>query len=118
MSSRQTRNFLLGIAVSTLPLAGCDLPPADPAQQAAYEQALESQSPRQVSRFLTTYPDSRQVRSLLISMPPAVLMRIPATAVDAVDDAIIASLPPETRRLLSQTVVPAQSAPPVRRYTG
>lgn len=117
MATPFTRNLLLSIAVSTLPLAGCDLPAQNTPEQALYHRVIKTQSPDLAIEFLKKYPDSPLVRGVLTSLPPDALKRIPPAVIRLIPEATLASLPPDVRALLG---LPVAKLPrkPVRASTG
>ena len=112
------RGMLMGVAVSTLPLAGCaefSLPPKEiwvsAEEKHFYDRARASGDPSQVSRFMKRFPESELIRLLLNSLPPADLQRISPSAVAAVDPEVLASLPRDVRKQLGIAVTPVYSPP-------
>lgn len=111
---RVGRGLLLSVAVGTLPIAGCAEYPDSLKQltihnvgadeKLLYERAIETSNPVIVSSFLSKYPESRLIRSLLTSLSPEELQRVSPAAVDGVDPDILASLPRAVRLQLGVNI--------------
>jgi hypothetical protein len=98
------RAILLGslIGVGTV---GCTVPEGGQAlteqqrsqRDIAYNQALMSRDPAQVTQFLQAYGGSSQAARLLNQMPPEVLDGVPRTAVVGLPNSVKQQLTPRVR---------------------
>lgn len=113
-----SRTFLLGIAVTAIPLAGCDLLPigsdfrpkpndsevaATTSEVALFERAKSLGSVAGAEEFLRTYPNSNLTRSLLRDLPTTTLRRIDDGLVEALDPAVVDTLPFRVKQALGTT---------------
>ncbi len=108
------KKILMGVAVSAIPLAGCDLIDAigsssggstpgitaSPDEIAAFEAAKSQGTVASVEQFLRSYPDSMLVRKLLQDQSPATLSRISDAVVQGLSPAVVSSLSPGVKQAL------------------
>lgn len=105
----------MGVAVASLPLAGCTLfeseqyraqakAPSDivvSADEAAlYEQARASGNVTLADEFLRAYPSSELIRSLLTRLPHSTLRRIDRKYVNALSPSLVQTLPADVKQSL------------------
>lgn len=107
-----SKKLLLGVAVSTLPLAGCELTPAETEQvenaaaaapqqeRAAFQRAQDAGTVSAVEEFLRAYPNGDLVRRLLTTVSPATLRRIDRGLVARISPSVLSSLPFDVRQAL------------------
>lgn len=112
------KKILMGVALSAIPLAGCDLFNADgfsvggsnasitasPDEIAAFEAAKSQGTVASVEQFLRSYPDSALVRKLLQDQSPATLSRISDAVVRDLSPAVVNSLSPGVKQALGLQV--------------
>ncbi len=108
------KKILLGVAITTIPLAGCDLIDlgesstggtsagitASPDEVAAFEAAKSQGTAASVEQFLRNYPDSALVRRLLQDQSTTTLRRINDDVVGELSPAVVSSLSPRVRQAL------------------
>ncbi len=105
----------MGVAVATIPLAGCDPQTGGgentsgapvltaPAEEIAlYERARAAGTVAAAEAFLRSFPNSVLVRNLLRSVPTTTLSRLDARTVRSLDPALVNSLPLNVQRALSR----------------
>ena len=102
------RKLLMGVAVGTLPLAGCVPAPAEEtagpviyvssAEKALYERALAARNAELATEFVCTHPESKLIRPLLSAMEPSELRRITAECVGKIDADVKDSLSARVKR--------------------
>ncbi len=115
-SQNLSKKFLLGLALTALPLAGCDLnapsgrggaaatnqastvATADEAAQ--FERARELQTVASAEAFLQTYPNSNLTGRLLRALPSPILRRINDEIVNKIDPSVIDDLPFRVKQAL------------------
>ena len=111
-----SKKFLMGVALSAVPLAGCTSlePPGDTvpnasdqtnvtatAEEAAlFERARSLGTVAAAEQFLRAYPDSDLVRSLLTRLPRNTLRGIDEGVVDGIPQSMISSLPFSVKQAL------------------
>lgn len=99
-----SKKFLMGVAITALPLAGCDvIAPTTPVSTdaasqsrvtatadefALFERARDSRTVASAEEFLQSYPNSELIRRLLLNLPSSTLRGI--------SDQIVAQLKPAT----------------------
>lgn len=100
-----SKKFLMGVALSAVPLAGCaPLGPtanatvetnvtATAEEAALFERARSLGTVAAAEQFLRAYPDSELVRSLLTRLPQTTLRGIDDGLVDEIPQSVINSLP-------------------------
>lgn len=116
---RNLRNTLLmGVAVTALPLAGCELiapdgaaaPPASvsvpQAEAAAFRRARDAGTVAAAEEFLRAYPDGALVRRLLNTADLALVQQISPAVVSQLNDATVQALPFRVRQALGVTGQP------------
>ncbi|WP_299950326.1 hypothetical protein [uncultured Ruegeria sp.] len=108
------KKILLGVAVTAIPLAGCDLINVDgsstggtsagitasPDEVAAFEAAKSQGTVASVEQFLRSYPDSALVRKLLQDQSTTTLRRINEGVVRNLSPAVVSSLSPRVKQAL------------------
>jgi hypothetical protein len=111
-----SKTFLLGVAVSTLPLAGCELfslggdtralsvnqssATATAAETALYERARDQGTVAAAEEFLRTYPNSNLIARLLRGLSGATLQRINDDIVAQLDPRVVNTLPFNVKQAL------------------
>lgn len=122
--------LLLGVAVSTLPLAGCDIAPAETEQvetaaaaapqqeRAAFQRARDAGTVSAVEDFLRAYPNGELVRRLLTTVSPATLRRIDRGLVSQISPSVIGSLPFDVRQALGVKLRNDSESAAVDGYSG
>lgn len=111
-----SKKFLMGVALSVVPLAGCTelgldagVDPKSPVEASAavtpeeaalFERARSTGTVAAAEQFLRTYPKSELVRSLLTRLPRTTLRGIDDQLVDKISPAVISSLPFNVKQAL------------------
>ena len=112
-----SKKFLMGVALSAIPLAGCtSIAPTDgtaanapvgtsvsaTAEEAAlFKRANSLRTVAAAEQFLRAYPDSELVRSLLTRLPQSTLRGIDGEVVDEIPRSVINSLPFNVKQALA-----------------
>lgn len=115
-----SKKFLMGVALSVVPLAGCTQLGLDfgvdaqspvetsvavsAEEAAAFERARSLGTVPAAEQFLRTYPNSELVRSLLRRLPRTTLRGIDDELVEKISPAVINSLPFSVRQALGVSV--------------
>lgn len=115
-----SKKFLMGVAVSVIPLAGCEplasndearpqateqseLVAGSEQEAALFERARSQGTVAAAEQFLQEYPNSQLVRSLLTRLPSGTLRRIDRDLVRKLSPSLVRTLPFNVKQALGVT---------------